>query len=257
MVDSKTSIEVWIHSRAIADGYKMNQGALGRKRAFDELDEEEQSESLKRKQRYYESKRWEISRLINMNYDNQTKFFTLTFSENLCDVGRANQLFTKFIKRLKYHIDNEFGGALLKYIATWERQKRGAIHYHLVLFNFPYIKKSILADIWGHGFVKINKITNIEVGRIGQYVSKYFAKELNLKESKKKAFFKSKNLEQPIIEKFDIDNIELLIETLDSNDVTFSRKYDNSFQINYNLIEDSVIYYQIDRTKKLNIFLKQ
>lgn len=36
----------------------------------------------------------------------------------------------------------------------------------------------------------------------GRYVSKYFSKDLEIKEHKKKAFFKSQNLKTPLVEKF-------------------------------------------------------
>ncbi|GEB27491.1 Rep protein [Enterococcus casseliflavus] len=51
--------------------------------------------------------------------------------------------------------------------------------------------------IWGHGLVWINKIDVDAVENRGRYISKYFDKELDIKEHKKKAFFKSQNLKIP------------------------------------------------------------
>ncbi len=253
-IDSKSTLEVWVHSRPIFTGFTVECASSGSRRTFEELDEDEQAEAIKKKKKYYRNKRWEISRLINMNYDNATKFFTMTFAENQKDVEIANKHFDKFIKRLKYQLEKKYDGTPLKYIATWERQKRGAIHYHLVLFGFPYIKRDGLAEIWSHGFVRINKIKHIEVHKIGMYVSKYFAKDLDLKESKKKAFFKSQNLAQPIVEKLDIDDLDILKDTIAGNAVIFSKEYGNNFFIDYNEIEDKVFYYQIDKTKKAEHF---
>ena len=67
-----------------------------------------------------------------------------------------------------------------------------------VLFSFPYLPHAELTAIWGHGLIKINKIDVDSAENRGRYVSKYFDKDLELKEHKKKAFFKSQNLKQPI-----------------------------------------------------------
>ena len=72
-------------------------------------------------------------------------------------------------------------------MATWEKQKRGAIHYHIVLFSFPFVPHERLMKIWGHGLVWINKIDVDAVENRGRYLSKYFDKDLDLKEHKKKA----------------------------------------------------------------------
>ncbi|WP_443093098.1 rolling circle replication-associated protein [Enterococcus casseliflavus] len=82
-------------------------------------------------------------------------------------------------------------------MATWEKQKRGAIHYHIILFSFPFVPHERLMAIWGHGLVWINKIDVDAVENRGRYISKYFDKELDIKEHKKKAFFKSQNLKIP------------------------------------------------------------
>lgn len=167
------------------------------KRDYDELAAYEQYDSLKRKQKHYRNMRFTIARLIDTNFDKQTKFLTLTFKENIHEIAYTNNEFNKFIKRLNYHIHHT-KKALLKYIATWEKQKRGAIHYHIILFSFPYIPQNTLATIWGNGFIKINKIDVDSVENRGRYVSKYFDKDLDLKEHKQKAFFKSQNLKLPI-----------------------------------------------------------
>ena len=64
--------------------------------------------------------------------------------------------------------------------------KHGAIHYHVILFSFPYLPHAELTAIWGHGLIKINKIDIDSAENRGRYVSKYFDKDLELKEHKKK-----------------------------------------------------------------------
>ncbi|MGG5329741.1 rolling circle replication-associated protein [Enterococcus sp. AZ163] len=175
-------------------------GELDKRKKFDELSSQGQYDSLKRKQKYYKNKRFEIARLIDMNFDKQTKFLTLTFKENIQDIDDANNEFKKFIKRLNYQTYHT-KKAKLKYLATWEKQQRGAIHYHIILFTFPYMPFEQLSEVWGHGFVTINKIDVDSIENRGRYVSKYFDKDLELKEHKKKAFFKSRNLKEPKVTK--------------------------------------------------------
>jgi hypothetical protein len=109
----------------------------------------------------------------------------------------ANREYRKFIKRFGYHVgDNE---SYIKYVVVPEFQKRGAVHYHLVIFNLPYIKAKIIARIWSHGYVKINAID--EVDNVGAYVCKYMTKDvLDGKEDKlagQKCYFRSRDLIEP------------------------------------------------------------
>lgn len=150
---------------------------LDKRKEFDELSAQGQYDSLKRKQKYYKNKRFEIARLIDMNFDDQTKFLTLTFKENIQDIDDANNEFKKFIKRLNYQTYHT-KKAKLKYLATWEKQQRGAIHYHIILFTFPYMPFEQLSEVWGHGFITINKIDVNSIENRGRYVSKYFDKDL-------------------------------------------------------------------------------
>lgn len=163
---------------------------------YDELTAEKQYDSLKRKQKHYKNMRFEIARLIDMNFDDNTKFLTLTFKENIQNIETTNDEFKKFIKRLNYQT-YKTKKSQIKYLATWEKQKRGAIHYHIVLFSFPFVPHERLMKIWGRGLVWINKIDVDAVENRGRYLSKYFDKDLDLKEHKKKAFFKSQNLKIP------------------------------------------------------------
>lgn len=131
-----------------------------------------------------------IIRLINNNEDMRT-FITLTFKDNITDLFEANEIFKKFIKRLKWKFPK------LKYLAVPEFQKRGAVHYHL-LINVDYIENNKLAEIWGQGFVMINKVQHIN--NLGLYISKYICKDLfDIRYFGMRKILCSKNLEQPII----------------------------------------------------------
>ncbi len=175
--------------------------------------------------------RTKIKRLVNSNQDFD-KFVTLTFVENLQDIKIANRHFNKFIMRLKYQYSD------LKYLSIIEFQKRGSIHYHF-LCNLPYIENQILRDIWTFGYVKINKIK--DVNNLGAYICKYLSKDgNNEKMLRKKKYFCSKNLEQP--EKiFDSKIIQELksLYNLSSAQPTYKTIFSNKYL-------DGVNYSQFD-----------
>ena len=135
--------------------------------------EGEQERSLENYRQTSKKRGETVRRLINANFDcDNSKFLTLTFAENdkfdITDVKSCNKEYDKFIKRLKRRYSD------VKYVSVIEFQKRGAVHYHMIC-NLPFVKKKELSEIWGLGFVKINKIDHVD--NVGAYVSKYMSKE--------------------------------------------------------------------------------
>ena len=227
IIETPTSIEVWeyldkpvIHT---VKTEKEKKKELDIQEYKEEKNASEHYDALKRKQKHYENMRWVLARIIDCNFDDKTKFMTLTFKENIDDVAYTNYEFNKFIKRLNFYLYNS-KKQQLKYLAVWERQKRGAIHYHVIFFDFPYIKHEILQKVWGHGFIKINKIDVDSKDNRGRYVSKYFSKNIDERDYKQKAFFKSQNLKMPQI---DYLKVEGCLDFSNDNVVftkTYSRK---------------------------------
>lgn len=195
----------------------------GRKRRdFEELSSIEKAESMQRRKAYYQDKRFKIKRIIDCNYDDKSTFLTLTFKENIQDIERANREFTLFIKRLKRYLKNQ----QLKYIATWELQQRGAIHYHLVLFSVPYIDNKKLGELWANGFIKINKIKEtVKNEAVGVYITKYFVKDLEKKANQKKAYFCSRNLIKPKETKKKLDFDEMNDILTDEKDLLYIKNF--------------------------------
>ena len=195
----------------------------GRKRRdFEELSSIEKAESMQRRKAYYQDKRFEIKRIIDCNYDDKSTFLTLTFKENIQDIERANREFTLFIKRLKRYLKNQ----QLKYIATWELQQRGAIHYHLVLFSVPYIDNKKLGELWANGFIKINKIKEtVKNEAVGVYITKYFVRDLEKKANQKKAYFCSRNLIKPKETKKKLDFDEMNDILTDEKDLLYIKNF--------------------------------
>ena len=54
----------------------------------------------------------------------------------------------------------------------------------LFFFDFPFVAKEKLQDLWTYGFIKINRIDVDSMENRGRYLSKYFGKDLELKEHK-------------------------------------------------------------------------
>lgn len=141
--------------------------------------------------------RQRIRRVIDSNagqYGQLTKFITLTFKENEQNLSRANKEFGLFIKRLNHRFKLRS-----RYTAVVEFQKRGAIHYHVLFYNVPYIESIApkIQEIWGLGNVDVKAIHHVR--NIGQYVTKYLQKEVfDIRLAGEKAFFNSKGLKQPI-----------------------------------------------------------
>ena len=188
---------------------------------------------------------------LEQNFDNRTKFVTLTFKENIQEILITNREFKYFIQRLNYYLYHT-KTQLLKYLATWEKQKRGAIHYHVIFFDFPYIAKEKLQDLWSHGFIKINRIDVDSKENRGRYLSKYFGKDLDLKEHKKKAFFKSQNLKVPHETKVMLT--EDILHDLQKENIVFQKEYTrqiydtNAFLSTGSCLKDSsVIYIKIKK----------
>jgi hypothetical protein len=148
--------------------------------------------------------RTELRRLVQANnrqYRNvrgspyEPIFLTLTFAENIQDFDTANHEFKLFIMRLGYMVSGKKENSI-KYVAVPEFQKRGAIHYHLVIFNMPYIPAKKIADIWRNGFIKVNKIDHVD--NVGAYICKYLGKDLDDERLRgKKSYFTSRGLIKP------------------------------------------------------------
>jgi len=113
----------------------------------------------------------------------------LTFAENVTDLKVANREFKKFIQRLRYE-EGEF-----RYLAVIEFQKRGAVHYHMMSDLF-YISNHKLRRIWSGGFVKINRIKQVD--NVGAYLVKYMCKADDIRLHKRKAYLRSYNLGYPV-----------------------------------------------------------
>jgi len=137
--------------------------------------------------------RRQIRRLVNANTASEVpKFVTFTFAKNIRSLQEANPLFTRFQKEMQ----RRFGRT--RYLCVPEFQKRGAVHYHVIYFDLPYIPriKEEFSKLWSHGWVKVIAVRKIR--NVGAYVSKYLQKGLGDRRSVgQKGYFCSRRMIQP------------------------------------------------------------
>lgn len=144
-----------------------------------------------RSERSIRRTRKDIQDILNANLDDRSYFLTLTFKENLQDYKKANNRFNYFIR-----IKNKD----IKYLVVKEHQKRGAIHYHLIVFDIEKDKLDNLTNSWTYGFWYLKKINDKYSWSIANYMTKYFSKEKNqMVKSGYRVFTKSTNLKKPLI----------------------------------------------------------
>jgi hypothetical protein len=135
-----------------------------------------------------------IRRAIFNDFEINDKFLTLTFHRNINDLDYCYKELKLFLRELKILFDYTWvNGEPLKYIIVPEYQKRGAVHYHLII-NLPFITKEIqnviFPIIWRHGFKDLRAIKDLN--RASWYLAKYITKsELPIG---RKRYYKSKNL---------------------------------------------------------------
>jgi hypothetical protein len=149
--------------------------AWKRRSRNESIETQKETEKQEKKEKYainatYRAKA-KIVRLIKGNqftYPEKPVFLTLTFKDNLQDLKQANKLFSQFVKRMSRRIKKQ-----MRYVAVHEFQKRGAVHYHIVVFNLPYLQKEEIAKIWRHGFIRVNLI---HVNGLANYMTKYMSK---------------------------------------------------------------------------------
>lgn len=171
--------------------------------------------------------RADVRRKANANPE-LNKFFTLTFKDNITDLKVANYMFHKFTLRMNYYL-KKLGYSKFLYLAVVEFQKRGAVHYHL-LCNLPYITAKELEKIWGNGFVKINKIDNVD--NVGAYITKYMTKDYDDERLVgNRCYFCSQGLKEPI-EITDTEQVNNLLESITTN--TNIALVKEPYQVKYN-----------------------
>jgi len=114
----------------------------------------------------------------------QSVFITLTYGQKFPSPKEAKRHLDNFLKRIRRHY------ALVSGFWRFEFQQRGAPHFHVILFDLPFIPKAVIKRWWGkvvgHEFwdytneKAVPPFTRIEFLRgyrkATSYVAKYVAK---------------------------------------------------------------------------------
>lgn len=114
--------------------------------------------------------------VINANVTDVSKvrWCTLTYAENMTDPKRLYKDFQQFNQRFQYYCKGK-GYSKPEYIVMMEPQGRGAWHAHLLYIwqdqKAPYIANQEFREMWGHGFVRIKKLDNVD--NVGAYLTAY------------------------------------------------------------------------------------
>jgi len=161
----------------------------------------------------------EIRRIISCNIDNSSKFYTLTFADNITDLSIANIYFRNFIKKLKYHYGKFF------YISVPEFQQRGAVHYH-VIANLPFIPQQVSQDLWANGWLFVQRPTDTSV--LPGYLTKYITKAIeDPRYFGKKKYFTSRGCLRPIVY-YDY-NRQDVIDSFAKTTLRYTKKMDSKY----------------------------
>ena len=226
---SNNVIEVIEYKENVCEGFKNSHG--GKKKGT----------STKKRSNNINQSKMALRRLINANVTGKDLFVTLTYKNNMLDIGEGKKDFKNFVKRWNYRRKKE-GLDALKYVYVVEFQKRGAVHFHCIFFGTGYIANKELNALWGKGFVKVNKIDKVD--NVGSYVVKYMEKDLiDDRLNSRDLYGRSKgNLKDPVITK-NPQEVEALERFLKNNCVycnTYDSEYYGSITYKqYNLCRNS------------------
>ena len=179
-----------------------------------------------------------ILRIVNSN--TWTMMWTLTYADDVT-IEESKKDVCKFIKQIRKIYSTEF-----KYLYVLELTKRGRPHYHMLVdivadYTDLHSYERYLADIWSHGFIDVQMITNSKGA--GHYISKYFTKDPV--DTSCKLYGYSRNCNKPTEVKI-LDTREP-IEILKELDKTVV--YSSSYQIDYN--KNHVNYYVLEDTENI------
>ena len=222
VVISGDIIEVYDYENSVPYGYTDTKKGSSGRQVIASLEDQE-----KNREKVLSRARKNLRRIINSNVQKYSKFLTLTFKDNVQDLGVANYEFKKFILRVNYNYKIK-----LKYSVVIEFQERGAIHYHCVFYNLTQkIDVAILGDLWGNGFIRINAIDNVD--NVGAYVCKYMTKVQDDRLKGKKMYFNSRGINKPQEIK-DPVTVNTLVGALQKQSPTYENTFTNEYNsINY------------------------
>jgi len=159
---------------------------------------------------------------VTKNAKKKSIFFTLTTIDQIKDFKESNTKIKGFIRRLRKYP----GASDVGYLLVPELHKSGAIHYHGVFFNVPFIGvKYFRFSLWKQGYVDLQIPRKIK--SVSAYLSKYLTEDTlqNLTKNDK-TYFTSRNLILPV-QTLDVEHPSDTIE------ITSIQKFSQGVKITY------------------------
>lgn len=129
-------------------------------------------------------------------------FLTLTFKEDItADLARqqCKLFFRRFAQWRK-----KFDGQTNKYVWVMEFTKRGRPHFHVLVFNLPFVTNGfdILTSLWDNGHILFKAVNKGFSSKMAQYMAKYMSKSKKpegLELEKSRSYVSSRGLLRPVI----------------------------------------------------------
>jgi len=188
VVQSGTLVEEYLYERTIVD--RSNIARKPRKRYPPQP----------RTSRNIRSCRRSFSRLVRANLTSQSVPYLVTLTmRDIVSIDEAWEAHRLFGKRMRTAFKNDN----LKWISVPEFQKRGAVHFHMLLWNLPHEafkserRTRRIAGIWSFGFVDIVKTDGSP--KLSTYLSKYMSKAMHdFRLVGKRAYNASRNVLRPV-----------------------------------------------------------
>jgi len=135
---------------------------------------------------------------INSSRGDRSALLTLTMV-SIVDVATASKAFNEFSQTLRRLFGNGF-----RYIGVPEFQKRGAVHYHVIVWGLPdrVIENErdtrFLQHCWARGFLDCIPTDGSE--KIAGYLAKYMQKAMfDERLGYKRAYLASRNVMRPVL----------------------------------------------------------
>lgn len=222
LIVSGNSVELYKYSKVIKENIKNNNE--GRRRAG--------GTNRNRTGTLHKAK-GKLLRIVNSNQ--WSMMLTLTYREDV-SIEQSKKDICKFVKQLR-QVYQQF-----KYLYVIELTKRGRPHFHMLVdiiadYTDLHSYERYLAEIWSHGFVDVQLITNSKGA--GHYISKYFTKDPI--DTHYKLYGYSRNCIKPTeVKCLDTRDTIAILQELNCN-VVYSNSYDieaTKNHVDYFVLED-------------------
>lgn len=151
-------------------------------------------------------------RKVYHNFANckELSFLTLTYAINEQNVKKCKRDLAKFFKSLKHEL-LQTTNRELKYVYTYEYQRRGAVHFHILMDH--HFKNRFVLSKWSHGLNKNLRVKENTQEHVAKYCSKFIqanyisknltnVKALNQFDLNLKSYQFSYNCKNPVVKKF-------------------------------------------------------